>query len=232
MEKKKYVHKFSEWLSTGKPITNTKGEVLQIQQNEEFRPTVQVEYWFVSNHGNVVSVYGKMPLWLTPGVTPEGREQYKHKKKNYASYTLVAAAFPNSDYACCEDRTTAVHHTKKFSRNATRAENNNPEYLQEIPVDLHRAIHRISSLPSDAERTPECSEAWKDFHQANRQQEPLLLFSGHTCEGFDSKGNPINPGFGEARICSLSKRKLNFTQQGWSEFVAIQAIVNHLLDSK
>lgn len=147
LTKEEYQEKFTRLLEE----TN-----YQLQDGEEIRQCKDPypAYWFVSNKGYLLSVYGKTikhvkARYRTTGKT-SGNWFYTYvnksgKRKNVTVHTLFAEHFLGYE----RNKGLEVHHIKKsksFSRDEFELEKcNSIDNLQVLPKDIHQKATKIGS---------------------------------------------------------------------------------------
>lgn len=200
-----YKKKFDQILKDNVPIYDNHGHLLKTEEDEEwvqcYAPNDTVrkmypKYYFVSNKGNLVSVKGKKPRWLTPSDTTNGRESYgfsiNGEKHTSIGYLIVAVCFEAKTFGKADELMKKKgrdafgkihaddlqgHHNDGFEKNGSRAINNDPNSITILTINIHRLFKNIPSVDaSDEEQIEFMMEMSRRV--LSETEEPAILIPG------------------------------------------------------
>ena len=128
------------------------------------------EYWFVTNKGNLISVYSGKPKWIKKDVRESGRGKYVFTilkngiivRKSIEVHNLVALVFGSNIYGKAKDLlkekgvySFGIRSKEEIHNNGHHIdgdkENNSPDNIQILTTDVHQLIESMpcSSEPED-----------------------------------------------------------------------------------
>lgn len=195
----KYFEKFTQLLNSGVPIINeTTSEQFALEDGEVFKQcwadTTErktfPKYWFISNKGNLLSVYREKILWLhkNPRVEDgEGCYKYfiktgKHEKviKNIEIHNLVGLVFDSESFGLAEQKLKkegvyAFGVNNKEVENVQghhldgNHENNNPTNIKFLTDKVHILL---DSIPSPEANGDEEIKFMEKFSEIARKENP------------------------------------------------------------
>lgn len=162
-----------------------------LEEGEEARQCVNHQpYWFVTNKGRVLSVYGKEikeVQYLKEMGYKNKNGEYSQKKycvgtridgkyKNFFVHALVAEYF--SDQVCSYDirdnEKKEIHHIKLLNKNNTQVADNCVDNLQVLPREIHKALTSVAGI------TWEDIENKTDYKRMKSMREHLEDIPGMT----------------------------------------------------
>lgn len=236
---KKAAEIFERYMSQGLPVYDSKGNELILQDDEEFRqcydendPVRKVlpTSWFVSNLGNLISVYRRnKPEWLLRDTNDKNRDTYHFQVggriKIIASYALVGLVFGSEKFGTAEalleeqnvhcfgnfkeDLNVQSHHIKNKKDFPELI--NDPENIEFMTVRAHRLCHQI---PADDAPMQEKQKFMQKFTELCAQECP----NGMVVAFRDKDGS-----------CKLAQvSKLTFTEKGWK---SLQTYISNIKKS-
>lgn len=170
-----YRQRFEEFMRQGLPIYSRSGKELILKDGETFvqaydphdprRQDLPVS-WFISDRGNVISAHRATPTWL-PGDKSLGARDSQHFMLNdhikvVKTYDLLALVFgdqidtfgqagqlmdQNGVYAFGSQQDTVhIHHKKSVKDHPELV--NNPDNLQALTANVHKALHSLKDNAS------------------------------------------------------------------------------------
>lgn len=165
-------------------------------------------YWFISNHGNLISMYGEKPYLLLRDCTDNtGSESYhfKYKQpdgtyatKNIEVHNLVNIVFDGYRYGKAK-KLLDEKSIFAFGINTKSKDNVNghhifgksqsgPNDTELITTRVHSLLNRIPSLPTDANKT---IDYMQDLTNVIPKEEPVLPSILFTSQKKDSVSNEL-----------------------------------------
>lgn len=245
MKKRKYIHDaetarkvFDDFMSQGLPVYDSKGNELILQEDEEFRQCYDADdsvrkvlpvTWFISNHGNLISVYRGKPEWLLKDQNDKNRDTYHFQTdgriKIIASYALVGLVFGSEKFGTAEalleeqnvhcfgnfkeDLNVQSHHIKNKKDFPELI--NDPENIEFMTVRAHRLCHQI---PADDAPMQEKQKFMHKFTEVCSKE----CLNGVVIAFRDKDGS--------CRLAQVSN--LTFTENGWK---SLQTYISNLKKS-
>lgn len=163
-QKEKYQKKFDQLMEKFNYV---------FQEGEDFKQCKEPypPYWFVSNYGYVISVYGNGLKYIAASIKRTGKKGkngerpgrvwfYRYwtngKKANVTAYKLIKDHFDDIN-EFTGDTSGEIHHIRPQSSFADNegTKCNRADNLQKLPPDVHSVVTRLS------QKTPEhIEEAW------------------------------------------------------------------------
>lgn len=235
---KKAAQIFEEYMSQGLPVYNSLGEELILQDGEEFRQcydendpvrNVLPTSWFVSDQGNVISVYRGKPEWLLRDKADKARDTYhfclNDKIKIISSYALVGLTFGSEKFGTAkklldeqtvycfgnygDEENVQTHHVR--NKKDYPEQINDPENLEFMTVRAHRLCHEI---PADDAPMQEKQKFMHKFTEVCSKECP----NGVVIAFRDKDGS--------CRLAQVSN--LTFTENGWK---SLQTYISNIKKS-
>lgn len=209
--KKNYIEKFTEVIETNTPIysSNDETKLFIPEDNEIFkqcwadtntRKTLP-KYWFISNHGNLISVCHDDPVWIE-GYTDETgtRKCYKYiihdennatmQHKNIESHNLVALVFGSEVYGKAAELleqegvySFGINNKRKLKAQGHHIDgdhtNNEPQNIQIVSNRVHPLLHSVPDLKNNLKKELQFMQRLADVVSEEEPHKITILFTGY-----------------------------------------------------
>lgn len=246
---KEYFEKFTQLLNSGVPIINeTTNEQFILMDDEEFKqcwadtPERKTfpKYWFVSNKGNLLSVYGDKIIWLHKN--PRNKDEkgsYKYlikteeqqgKIKSIETHNLTGLVFNSESFGLAEEllKTKGVYafgvknkgsDTVQGHHKDGNHENNNPNNIKFVTDKVHILLDSVPSPDAGAEEYLEFMQKFGEIAEKENPNDFTVLFPG---QSYNTKTKQWN----ETKDCDIvATKEIAVTQNFINELNEILKLV-------
>lgn len=251
---KKYNEDFKKLMESGTEVYNSVGEKLHVELDEVFeqcyKPGNRVremlpKYWFLSNYGNNISMYGKKPLWLMKD-EDNGRYSYHYmfynedgtsNLKNIELHNLLGIVFGSNSYGkaaeLLEEKGVAAFGVKSKKNPVAQGHhkdgdkgNNVPENIEFVTGTVHDVIHAAPPVAASAE---EAFKYLKRLGNVLDEEEPNKITVLLTDQTYNPKTGVWTEGAGRAIYAT---DKVFFTENAVKELNAIMGAIRGVMASE
>lgn len=231
---KEAIEAFEQFMSQGLPVLDSKGNELILQEDEEFKQcydandsvrSVLPVTWFISNHGNLISVYRGRPEWLLRDQNDKARDTYHFalngKIKIISSYALVGLVFGSPRFGAAKelleedtvycfgnygsDTNVQTHHVLDKKNHPELI--NEPSNLEFITVRAHKVAHTIPTEDAAPEKQHEFMEKFTELCNVECPDSiAIAIRDGDSCK------------LAETQMIKISKELFEFVQTYMENF--------------